>query len=296
MEQVNPKEALADLAAPKAPVNSSAQTAGLEAAAEEIPAGMAIPTTQPTVDAAKPSVDGYELPTGYLDVDGNIHKEAWVREMTGEEEDILTARKVKIHQRMGQILERCVTQIGAFRQGDMNWPSVIKGLTVSDRLFLMIKIRQVSLGNLFSFKVKCTDEVCGKMSEQTVDLQDFKIGGMPNPSERVFEIELPKTKKKAKLKIQTGADEGRIANFVNLPNPMTIITMSRLLELDGNNKVTIEMVKKLPSADMDAIRKAVKEHEGDIDNEIDVTCPHCGNEFKTDINVGSPTFFFPSAT
>lgn len=291
--QVNPKEALADLAAPKSPVNSSAQIE----AADEIPAGAALPTmTQPLSDEAKPTVEGEELPTGYLDADGQIHKEAWVREMTGEEEDILTARKVKIHQRMNQILEKCVTQIGSFRQADANWPNVIKGLTVSDRLFLMIKIRTVSLGHLFSFKVKCTDDVCGKMSEQTVDLNEFKISGMPNPAERVFEIDLPKSKKKAKLKIQTGADEARVANFVNMQNPMTIITMSRLVELDGKNKISIDDVKKLPSMDMDAIRKAVKEHEGDIDNEIDVSCPHCGNEFKTDINVGSPTFFFPSAT
>lgn len=296
--QTDPKNALADLRAPGS-VNTSAQETapqGVMPDNADIPEGVALPSNQPLSDVAKPAVDGEELPTGYMDSAGDLHKDAWVREMTGEEEDILTARKVKVHQRMSQILEKCVTQIGPYKQDQLNWSNVIKSLTVSDRLFLMIKIRQVSLGNLFSFKVKCTDEGCAKMSEQTVDLQEFKITGMKNPLERVFEIDLPKSKQKAKLKIQTGADEARVANFVNTQNPMTIITMSRLLELNGKTGVTIEQVKKLPTLDMNAIRSAVKEHEGDIENEIEVTCPHCGNEFKTDIDVGSPTFFFPSAT
>jgi hypothetical protein len=37
----------------------------------------------------------------------------------------------------------------------------------------------------------------------------------------------------------------------------------------------------------------MKKSEGSIDNEVEMGCPHCKHEFKTEIDIGNPSFFFP---
>ena len=286
MDQVNVKSDLADL------TGKGVQPISQE---QQYEPGTVLVDKQPMSDEAKPSLDGYQLPTGYLDPEGNLHKDVWVREMTGEEEDILTARKVPVHQRMARILERCTIQVGPYKQDHANWSNIVKALTVSDRLFLMLRIRIVSLGHLFSFKVTCTDATCGKLSSQSVSLEDFKIDGMPDPANRVWEGELPKAKVKYKMKVQTGADEQRVAGLANSQNAMTTAMAARLVELNGKAP-TPEQIKKLSAMDMNFLRDDMKKHEGNIDSDVDVECPHRGNQFKTEIEIGSANFFFPSAT
>lgn len=264
----------------------------------DFPAGAAIPDQQVTSDDAISSKSSCELPTGYLDEDGGLHKTAFLKEITGEEEDILTSKKMPVHLRFQKILENCVTQIGPFKQTDKNWTKIIKSLVSTDRTFLVIEIRKVSLGSGFAFKVKCPEEDCGVIASQTVSLSDFKFMGMKDPTQRVWKGTLPKSKLSYTARVQTGVEEEKVSRLgpEQQKDLMSLAMMARIIELGGKQPVTLDMLKRLGLQDRQHLRDDFKAHEGDIDDDVEVPCPSCGVEFKTSIEIGHPSFFFPSVT
>ena len=239
-------------------------------------------------DPGSSSVTGFELPTGYLDDEGVLHKSIVITEMTCVEEDILTAKRMNHIQKIGKILENCIQSIGTVQKGDPSWLKAVRSLTASDRMASLIAIRVLSLGDSFSFKVKCPH--CEKESNQTASLSEFKISGLPNPYERAWKGILPRSKKGYECKILTGLDEDK--NAVDAPDPMTQLILSRLISLAGK-KPSIEDVKKLSSMDRNHLRLEVRSKEGEIDNEIEIECPHCQEEFKSELSIGNASFFFP---
>lgn len=257
--------------------------------------GQDAPVVQPLADTAKSSVGEYELPTGYLDQDGILHTSVMVREITGEEEDILASRKMPMYVRMNRVIENCVLSIGTHKNGIPAWSKVIKDLTVTDRLFLLIKIRIVTLGELFSFKAQCPNEGCGKYSSQTTSLEEFNIKGLKDPMIRSWKGKLPKSGFTYTSRIQTGADEEKLAKVSGSEDLLSLAMLARLIELNGESPVQLPMVKKLSSMDRQFLRSDFEVHEGEIDNSVQITCPYCGAEFSDEVSIASPSFFSLSA-
>lgn len=256
------------------------------------------PTMVSLPDAAKSSVGGCELPSGYIDEAGVLHKDAVVKELTGEEEDILISRRLQGWQKMQKVLENCVVSIGNVNaQGNKDWPRVIKSLTATDRLYLTIQIRIASLGNAFTFKTPCPIEDCRHVGEKVVDLGDFKIEGMGDPLTRTWKGDLPKSGWAYVAKVQTGFEEEKLAKASDAKSDnLSLAMLARLLELHGTMPVTLDMLKKLGAQDRQFLRDEFKKHEGNLDNKVDVTCDVCSHEFQTSIEVADRNFFFPSET
>ena len=105
------------------------------------------------VEEGKSSFSKVQLPTGLLDDQGVLHKEALLQEMTGREEDILSSPKMSAVQKTGQILENCVQSLGTYDHKSEKFKHYVKSLCLNDRLFLLIQIRIISLGKLFDFKM-----------------------------------------------------------------------------------------------------------------------------------------------
>lgn len=257
-----------------------------------------VPTVAAMPDVAKSSAGSCELRSGYLDEDGVVHKDAVIRELSGEEEDILTSRRLQGWQKMQKIMENCCVSIGNVKaEGNKEWTKVIKSLTATDRLYLTIQIRMASLGNAFTFKTQCPKEGCGHVGEKVVDLNDFKIEGMADPTMRTWSGTLPKSGWNYLAKVQTGFEEEKLAKATDAKSDnLSLAMLARLLELNGKMPVTLDMIKKISLQDRQHLRDAFKEHEGKLDNIVDVTCDECGHDFKTAIEVADRNFFFPSET
>lgn len=246
----------------------------------------------PLQDGAKSSVDQWILPTGYLDEAGRLHREVHLRELTGEEEDILTSRNMPIHVRLGKILENCVVSIGEYDGNNPRWRSIIKDLVSTDRLFLILKLRILSLGPIYSAKMVCRK--CEAVSAQSVDLNDFKISGLKDPMTRVWSGTLPSGMTYV-AKSQTGWEDAKLAKFSDESKDMMSLSMlGRLVELNGNTKIELKDLKKLGWPDRHSLRKDFSSREGDVDNSIEYECSQCGHQNKEPVDIGSTNFFFPS--
>lgn len=236
------------------------------------------------------SVGIFELPTGYLDDEGKLHKKVSLHEMTGVEEDILASKKTKIDHKLNKIIANCIDSIGDISEKE-EIKVIVRKLLLTDRLWLLVRIRILSLGELFSVQAMCPS--CEKTSVQSVSLENFKVTGIPDPYKKSWNIKLPKSKKECTIKVMTGEDEVDSEKYSD-QDTATAVLLSRIIKLN-DSVPTLENLKKLPLADRQYIRKFMKDNDGNIDNMMEMTCPHCQHDFSYEVEIGSSDFFFPSA-
>jgi hypothetical protein len=234
----------------------------------------------------------FSLPCGYLDDNDVLHTEVALRAMRGDEEDLLSSRKISFDKKMNQLLVSCVDRIGPVtNKGEI--AKIVPRLIIGDRTFLFFAIRRVSLGDVFPFKETCPN--CNEEKIYPFDLNALDVVPMKDPEKRVHEVQLPDSQSVARVKHMTGADEEeRDRRKAQIP-PLTLLLMLRVVDIDGKPP-SIFTLKNLTVRDRDTIRAAFVALDGGIETTIDVQCPLCGCEFKREIDPGQPSFFSPSET
>jgi hypothetical protein len=245
------------------------------------------------LESPQSSVEGFKLPSGYLDDEGVVHDQIVMSEITGEEEDILASRKMLIHKRLQAVLERCTVSLGDVPKGDIG--KALKKLPVVDRLYMLIKLRAISLGNMYTFKTACPQEACKMESRMTVDLDELVATGLKDPKKRHFEVVLPKSKKKVRWAVMDGSGEDKLSGMQQSKDSASLMILGRVLEI-GTEPPSLDKIKSLPMADRDFLRGQFQEQEGSLDDKIEIDCPFCGEHYETDIDIGQPSFFFPAGS
>ena len=241
------------------------------------------------------------LPCGYLDETDTLIREIELEEMTGYEEDILGDRsKSKSGRSVDEVLARCVKRLGDtvrkdtdVRQRGLTFLPAVKRMRMPDRTFLLIRLRQLSLGDIFAFPITC--ESCKHHMERVeVDLSSLEVVEMAEPHQVAWDVTLP-SGKVASFRELHGEDEAKLRRIVKEKKDslLSSILSLRVTELDGE-KATIPHLKSLTKRDRDFLREKFDSVEGGIDTEIKIGCDECGAEFKTALPVGEESFFFPS--
>lgn len=246
----------------------------------------------PQIEEAKPSVDSFELPCGHVDGEGKLHTDVVVREMTGEDEEILAARNMPTTKKINKILSRCTESVGPYSGVAM--PNIIQDLTQGDRIYLLMAIRRASLGNDMPFQTTCPQ--CKEEARFVLDLADLETKKMPNPALRTYDLVLPKTKKKVRMKVLTGRGEEAISKAATKGVDIISTAILARMESMDDKPVTVDDLKELPLSDRNFLRDSWEDHEGGVDTEIQVDCPACGNAYETELDISQQGFFNPSAT
>jgi hypothetical protein len=243
---------------------------------------------------AKASLDSYELPTGWLNSEsGEVHKDVEIREITGEEEDMLASRNLTASQRMNNLMVACTNRIGPFTD-KQTIRKIVNELISNDRFFLVYKIREVSLGAIYKFSTPCPH--CQDDQLRMVDLSEVIVPGLKDPTKRIYEGKLPKSGMSYRWKIQDGRAEELTQKIVkkNENDLLSAMILHRLQELNGR-PASIESLKKLSAMDRNYLRNEFVQIEGEIDDKIIIDCPSCGKTFETTADIGKKEFFFPTA-
>jgi ribosomal protein S27E len=256
--------------------------------------------SQQKMDEPKAPVGLYELPCGLLLQSGALHTEVQVREISGDEEDLLANDKIGGEKKVAELLARCVTRVGPFEGTQAR--ACVLDLTVGDRTFLLFAIRRVSLGDEYPFVDKCP--ACENEQLFNLSLAELEVKKMEKPTVRKFNITLP-SGIVAGWHVMTGHDEAFVQKFIKEgSDKVSLAIMARLDTLNGEEVSRIPLkgkptalaaVKALGMRDRNHLRDAFQEMEGGVETTMDMECPGCGHEYRSDLDVGQQGFFFPSA-
>lgn len=236
----------------------------------------------------------YTLPGGYVDSDRVIHREVEVTELTGEEEDILASRQASSLQKINKALSNCIKRIGNITNPARITEIVEKDLTSSDRMFLIIALRRVSLGDDYPFEVTCPCEKKVKM-RMIQDLgETMAVEPEADPLNRNYTVDL-REGKKALCKVMTGEDEAKRDRMKAQASKdkLSLAILLRVVDIDGQ-PANMKSLKKLSTRDRTCLRNAFVKHEVAIGESVPVTCSQCEREFSVELEFGQPDFFFPS--
>ena len=248
-----------------------------------------------------PGVVSGILPCGYLDNDGVLHTDFVVHELSGAEEDLLAGTGPSIP-RLDQVMVNCIDSIGSVAKGAMT--HVVKQLLAVDRAFLLIAIRRATLGDMYKMKIKCPKPttVCGTVSRVELDMSKLDVVNPADPMQRKF-VDECSDGTRITWHAMNGNDELWLSTVPVKIRRGSRVTMAMLARVDAIDDVVLNRhtalkeaivsLKGLGGGKRNWLRSRFVEAEGDVDTDIEFTCPDCHHEFVDELEM-TPDFFFPA--
>jgi hypothetical protein len=215
---------------------------------------------------------------GYQDIDGAWHKNAYVRELTGEDEEALASLEnrtgISYAEYMSALLTRAVVSIGPYDLKSA--PHLVDELVVPDRDLLFIGIIRATYGDHRKFTLKCK---CGGDNDVNVDLVDaFPVLGTTEEIRKVRSVTL-RDGTVIKLKQPNGTDSKFIAKYAKNSAEQNTALISRCALVEYPD--TLSWAKKLGIADRNALVKALLDQKfGPQVEEVNAPCGYCGEEIS----------------
>lgn len=220
-------------------------------------------------------------------------KTASILEMTGADQRNFGDRaKVANGSAINELLERCVEEIDGVKPTREDLLNMLSG----DRKTLMFNIRRYSIGNDFSFKSKCP--ACGEPSDWEVALvdQDFPVRPYKLGATKVVEVQ-SKLKPELTWKFQMldGHAELKAIKLRNKATTMSDLDLRQVQAKVGDNPYSPVALDKLGDRLIKDLRDAITAHEGEIEDEVRLTCDKCSAEASFNL-MSVPDFLIPGAT
>jgi hypothetical protein len=244
----------------------------------------------------------FTLPCGYVDPQGNVHKEVLMREMTGVEDDILDDGELVVNDRISKVLANCIERLGTVTDKATIEAAVTDTLkaglplTAQDRIAGLLFLRRVTLGDTYNYERRCPK--CGDLSKnRSLDLKTIEISSVKDPKKRKVQVTLPRSGKTAVLKVLAAAGELKVSELK--PNQKDLKSYAILARLESlgdrvldNSALDVELVKALPQADRSFLIQVYQMIEGNVDTTVQVSCkaPGCGITFDFPLDLGQLFF------
>jgi hypothetical protein len=205
--------------------------------------------------------------------------------MTGVEEELLTNhRLVRNGDAVNQVLANCILRVGD--KDDVTSKDVLDMLS-GDRLFTLVKLRQISLGNEVELELTCPNTACRAKNKVTINLDDLPV--TPYGAEREFIFTLPASGSKVRFVYLDGHKEKRLAQMQE-PS-ISAAMLIRILDIDGSAP-SKKALNEMSMRDRNALRQEMLRVDSGIDTAVELDCDSCGTRIRTRLEA-EPSFLFP---
>lgn len=238
----------------------------------------------------------FDFVRGYTDKEGTLHSDFELREMNGSDEEAISKAEIKSNgaKIARTLLERCCIRIGSLYKDEIKpqaWREIIQELSVGDQDIMLLRLREISLGEEIETQYECPDRNCKAKIDTIITVDELEI--IPYGGQDLIEFELPKgikdkdgnLIKTGKLRLPNGLDrevlDGVIRKNQGLANTMMLTRC--IVELDGA-KVHDDFVRNLSMKDRNYLNEVIKENSYGVNTTVEVTCPNCGETFKASLN------------
>lgn len=239
----------------------------------------------------------FELPVGYVDEDGRVHRAVTLRKMTGHEEAILADKKIRQNGGLmvTQLLASCIRRLGDIQPVTRQ---VVSQLTSPDRNYLLLELRKITFGKELEATYVCP--ACGESTRQLQDLDELPVREAQGEgrTEVVVELEDGWEDKDGQVytsmvfRLPTGADEEKVALALkeNPSRGMNSLLTRCLVEcgdMPANRREALgtKLISDLTMSDRARIEQAFRRETPGLDLSQEVICDSCGRTFKTTLDL-----------
>lgn len=244
----------------------------------------------------------FTLPIGYRDEDGNLHREATLRKMTGREEEVLAEPMYANNggKLVTQLLYNCLLRLGTLPNITRE---VVSNLYSPDRNFLLVKLRTITFGPELQANYTCSS--CGTLNYVLEDLDSLPVKNWEDGEDVEIEVEL-EDGYEDKGVVHThmvfrpprGEDEEKIAdiakrNIVKGKNALLTRCLKKFGEMEtyrfqGLGTIIFE---ELTLKDRRKIDESLEKNMPGIELSREIQCVGCGKTNRVDIDLEN--FLYP---
>ncbi len=208
-----------------------------------------------------------------------------LREMTGAEEELLTIQRlIRSGDAVNQVLANCILRTGEAREITTKY---VLDMLSGDRLFTLVKLRQISLGDEVELELACPNASCRAKFRELINVNDLIV--TPYGEERKFTFTLPASGAKLRFGYLDGHKEKRLAAMQE-PSISAAMLM-RIIDIDGNPP-SKKALSEMSMRDRSALRAEMLRVDAGIDTTIECDCEQCGARIRTRLEA-EPAFLFP---
>lgn len=236
--------------------------------------------------------DVVELPLGYVDASGEVHKRVRIQEMTGVAEEAIAAPAVRNNfgKLVSELLKHCVVEFEGLSGKEVG--QALQALSVGERDLLFLAIRYLTYGEKVFGETVCP--VCGQKHKYVVNLETLAVDDEGEVAS-VVAFELPKglregkkVLKKGSVKRPTGIEQEKYAQLAqkNVGLWKSYMLTDVVVDLEGK-KLDLIQAKNLSKRDRDYLLEVANSYER-VATSDPFTCT-CGHTY--DVPVLTENFF-----
>lgn len=236
----------------------------------------------------------FELPIGFTDGDGTLHKTVTLQEMTGYVDEAMSDQKVRSNpgKMLTELIHGVVEKMGSMKTFSKD---NARNLSNADRDFILAMNYKVSLGEEVTWEDACGN--CGEKFEATIAIDALKVKYMTQDEPKLMKITLPNgikdgegnVYKELTVSAPNGLVQERIVPLIN-QNPNHAATQLMVLiteEIKGLEHWNFETFQKMTKKDRRHIQKEISKVDVGIDLTPMVNCASCGHNYNSQIPIQS---------
>ncbi|MBW2663680.1 MAG: hypothetical protein JRD93_17290 [Deltaproteobacteria bacterium] len=191
------------------------------------------------------------------------------------------------------LLAYCIERIGPITEIT---PEIVRNLLVGDRDYLVLKLRQMTIGDRVEATLVCPNTHCGKKIDIDFDLRQIPIK-QGKVSSQVFAVTVPGQEAfedndgdkhyRVEFCLPRGGDQEELAPLAvnNEPEAVNKLLAHCIQRIDGVMEIDESQIEKLSPSAREKIEKTMAELAPQVDLEMEAKCPECGKTFSFPFNM-----------
>lgn len=232
----------------------------------------------------------FELPIGYTDGDGVLHKRVTLKEMTGLVDEAISDQKIRTNpgKMVTEAILGVVEKLGTLKKVNRD---IIRNLTNTDRDFILAMNHLVSIGDVAEWSEECPK--CASKFDASIEIESLPVLYMTDDEPRETTLELPggikdaegNVYKKIRVSLPTGLVQEKVLPILQ-QNPNQAITQMLTLiteEIEGLSHWNFMTFQAMTKKDRKYITTELSKVEVGIDLSPSVSCASCGHTYKSGI-------------
>lgn len=240
-----------------------------------------------------------ELPVGYGDEDGRLHRTAVLKKMTGHEEAILADRKLRHNggKLVTELLSSCVKRLGELQPITR---TTVAQMTSADRNYLLLELRKITFGAELETSYVCS--TCGETTTVLQDLDDLPVRRPDSDTQPQVLVELEdgyedrdgEVYTSMVFRMPTGADEERVAasareNASQGMNALLTRCLVAMGDMPNNRREALgtKVMSDLTMGDRARIERAFRQEMPGVDLTREIECGSCGRKYQATLDLSS---------